>query len=134
MNKKLPKIIVSALIKKDGKFLLVKEVLESKKPYWIIPGGGVNFGESLKEALKREIKEEVGLDIEISKFLFFKEHQRLEFNYHTIIFFFKAETSSDKFVLEDGKILGTKFFSKDEIKKLKLVDTAEWCLKEAGIL
>ncbi len=41
----------------------------TRKEYYVIPGGGVEEGESLEEALIREIKEELGIDIEIVKYL-----------------------------------------------------------------
>jgi len=59
--------IVSALIfSKDGKLLLGKKDPSKGGVYsdvWHIPGGGVDEGENLDEALKREISEEVGIDI-----------------------------------------------------------------------
>ncbi len=59
--------IVSALIfSKDGKLLLGKKDPSKGGVYsdvWHIPGGGVDEGENLEEALKREISEEVGIDI-----------------------------------------------------------------------
>lgn len=59
------KIIVHTLIKVNGKYLVTKR---SKKEttypeYWDIPGGLVETGELPKEALIRETKEEVGLNI-----------------------------------------------------------------------
>lgn len=47
-----------------------KEVLLIKSPHkgWEMPGGKVEKGESLKEAVIRETKEECGLDIEVTKF------------------------------------------------------------------
>ena len=44
MNINYPKIIVSALVERDGRFLLIRETLESGQDYWIIPGGHVEFG------------------------------------------------------------------------------------------
>ncbi len=134
MDKKLPKIIVSALIEKEEKFLLVKEILESGKQYWIIPGGSVEYGENLEEALKREIKEETNLDIEILEFIDFKEIIQLQFNYHTIIFFFRVKPVNYDLILEDDKILDGRFFSKEEIKELKLVDSNRWLLEKLKIL
>jgi len=125
MERKLPKIIVSAVIEKDGKFLLVKEVLESGKEYWIAPGGAVEFGETLEEALKREIKEETNLDIDIVKFIDFKEVIRMKFDYHIIIFFFFARPLNDNLIKEKN-ILDSKFFGVEEMDDLEIVDSARW--------
>jgi 8-oxo-dGTP diphosphatase len=124
-----PKIIVSALIEKDGKLLLVKEVLEDSKEYWILPGGKVEFGETLADAVKREIKEETNLDIEISKFVDFEEAIHIKHKYHTIIFFFAAKPLNEDLVLE-RKVLEARFFSKDELRKLNLVDSAKSILEK----
>jgi 8-oxo-dGTP diphosphatase len=124
-----PKIISSVVLKKDDKLLLVKEVLESKKEYWIFPGGGVEFGETIEEAAVREAKEETGLDVEIKEFLGFKEVIVPKYDYHTIIFFFIAEPMNHD-IKTIEKILDAKYFSPDEMKELNLVDSAEWALKE----
>lgn len=64
MSEKI-KLSVCALIIYDGAILLVKRSpLDSFLPnVWEFPGGGVETGEKLCLALKRELKEEVGLDI-----------------------------------------------------------------------
>ena len=131
MEKKLPKVIASALIEKDNKILLVKEILEGGNEYWILPGGSVEFGESLTEAVKREIKEETNLDIEINNFLDFKESIHPKVGYHTIIFFFHAIPKNSDIKLEN-KALDGRFFSKDEIQKLNLVESAKWILEKYG--
>lgn len=122
-----PKVIVSGLVEKDGKVLLVKEILESKLPYWIVPGGKVEFGESLVDAVKREIKEETNLDVEVVKLLDFKEHVNLKYDYHTVIFFFLVKPLNESIKLP-GEILDAKFFAKEDIKSLDLVDSAKWIL------
>ncbi len=125
---KLPKIIASALVEKDGKFLMVKETLEDNKDYWIVPGGHVEFGEKIEDTVKREMKEETNLDIEIVKFLGFKEAIHTKHGYHTVIFFFLAKSLSDKLVL-DKQLLDAKFFTKEELKDLDLVQSAKWLVE-----
>ncbi len=125
---KTPRLVVSALIKKGSKYLLIKEKLEDKQDYWIIPGGGVDFGESLEKALVREIKEELGLKVKIVKFLKFHQAIVPKYHYHTIIFFYLAKSLDDKIKLGESKILAAKYFSKSEMKKLKLVGSAKWLL------
>lgn len=61
---------VKALIVHDGKILMIHEqVQRDGNPVEIIdfPGGGIEFGEGLQDALIREVKEEVGLDIAVGK-------------------------------------------------------------------
>jgi 8-oxo-dGTP diphosphatase len=56
-----PRIRVSALLRwRDGLLLCRHE--KPGKEYWLLPGGGVNSGESLIIALRRELTEEVGVD------------------------------------------------------------------------
>jgi 8-oxo-dGTP diphosphatase len=55
---------VGALIFEDGKILLVERAKEPLKGYWSIPGGIVETGEKLEEAIRREVAEETGLDVE----------------------------------------------------------------------
>ena len=125
MERRLPKVVVAGLVEKDGRFLLVKEMLESNTEKWIIPGGAVEFGESLEDALVREMKEETNLDVEISRFLDFKEVIATQFNYHTIIFFFLVKAKNSDIKLEQ-KILDHGFFTKDETKNMQLVSSARW--------
>ena len=126
--KSKPRIISSAVIKKDNKLLLVKEMLEDSKNWWVFPGGGVEFGETIENAVKREIKEEVGLDIEIKEFLGFKEAIYKKYGYHTVIFFFLAEPLNDEILKND--VLEANYFTEKEIKNLNLVQSAKWVLEE----
>lgn len=55
---------VRAIIKKEGKVLLIHRIKEGRE-YWVFPGGGVEDGESLSDALRRECMEELGVIVEI---------------------------------------------------------------------
>jgi ADP-ribose pyrophosphatase YjhB (NUDIX family) len=56
---------VSAVIFRDGKVLLVRRARSPGKGFYSLPGGRVEHGESLHQALAREVDEETGLKIEI---------------------------------------------------------------------
>jgi ADP-ribose pyrophosphatase YjhB (NUDIX family) len=59
-----PRIRVSALLRWEDRILLCRHEKPGKE-YWLLPGGGVNAGESLVDALHRELFEEVGIDEEL---------------------------------------------------------------------
>ena len=56
-----PRIRVSAILRWKGRMLLCRHEKPGKE-YWLLPGGGVNSGESLVDALHRELAEEIGID------------------------------------------------------------------------
>ena len=59
-----PRIRVSALLRWQDRILLCRHEKPGKE-YWLLPGGGVNSGETLVDALYRELGEEVGMDDEL---------------------------------------------------------------------
>jgi 8-oxo-dGTP diphosphatase len=60
-----PQLAVSAAIFRDGNILLVRRARSPAKGVYSLPGGRVEFGETLHAALHREVDEETGLKIEI---------------------------------------------------------------------
>ncbi len=60
-------LTVDAIIPFEGKIVLIKRRNEPFKDHYALPGGIVEYGESVESALIREVKEETGLDVEIYK-------------------------------------------------------------------
>jgi 8-oxo-dGTP diphosphatase len=56
-----PRIRVSAMLRRENRVLLVRQEKPGRE-YWLLPGGGVHAGESLVDALLRELAEEIGID------------------------------------------------------------------------
>ncbi|MDW7690885.1 NUDIX domain-containing protein [Flammeovirgaceae bacterium SG7u.111] len=67
------RVRVCGICIKGDKVLLIKHNMPDNKYLWAPPGGGVNYGETLEIALKREFVEETGLEVEVKRFLFVNE-------------------------------------------------------------
>ena len=61
-----PRIRVSAILRWEGRILLCRHEKAGRGEYWLLPGGGVNGGESLVDALRRELEEEVGVGEDVT--------------------------------------------------------------------
>jgi len=59
-----PHLAVSAAIIRDGKVLIVRRARPPAHGLFTLPGGGVEAGETLHEAVIREVREETGLSVE----------------------------------------------------------------------
>lgn len=62
-----PKPTVGAIIVNENKLLLVKRIWHPFRGFWQLPGGFINYGETPVEALKRELKEELDVEVEVMK-------------------------------------------------------------------
>src|SRR3989337_120379 len=56
-------VSIDAIMIKEGKVLLIKRGIEPFKGYWATPGGYVDWGETVEETVKREVKEETDLNV-----------------------------------------------------------------------
>ena len=63
---------------------------------WLPPGGEAEWGSSLAENLKREFKEETGLEVTVGKFLFIHEH--LQSPLHAVEIFFEVQRTGGSLV------------------------------------
>src|SRR3954453_1513497 len=69
-------LVVAAIIRRDGRILITRRFDHVHLPgLWEFPGGKVERGESLEAALRREIREELGIDVAVGRKYFTIEHQ-----------------------------------------------------------
>ncbi|MBN2256857.1 MAG: NUDIX domain-containing protein [Anaerolineaceae bacterium] len=78
-----------AIIPWQGKVLLVNT---SHTGTYSLPGGGIEPGERIEDALRREVREETGIEIEVGKFIDFQEHffyyDPLDSAFHSFMFYY----------------------------------------------
>ena len=88
-------------IVRDGEVLVMSN--KSNDKLWF-PGGGIEMHETLEEGLKREVKEETGLEIEIGKRVLVKEkffyYQPLDEAYHSFLFFYACRPLTDDLIAD----------------------------------
>lgn len=113
------------LLVKNEKLLLVELLSPVTNQWtWIPPGGGVQFGESIEEALIREFKEETGLEISVGKRVHI--NQVIQPPIHAIEFYFLVNEEGGSINLGTDPELNSErqilrnigFYSREEIIKM----------------
>ena len=84
-----PRIRVAAIIMRGDDLLLVRHI-KNGKSYWLLPGGGIEYGEPLAEALQRELREEACLEIEVGDLVIVNDTIPPDNTRHTINLYFTA--------------------------------------------
>ncbi len=105
--------VVAAIIRKENKFLATQRGYGEFINMWEFPGGKIEDGETKEEALHREIKEELNVEINIKNFLL-----NVKYTYPTFklnMYCYICETN-DKIELLEHKEL--KWLTKNELEKL----------------
>ncbi len=112
------------------------EVLLSKQwDGYDFPGGGINLGETIEEALKREVKEETGFEVKIGKLVTCENsfYKRVKGDYiHAIFMYYLCEIIGGKLSTEffdehERKYLGeAEWIDLKNIEKIKIYTSCQW--------
>ena len=108
---KVPRLCIELIIIQGRKILLTKRSIEPFNGLWHIPGKGILFRETIKEAIDRVAKEELGIRVYPEKFLGYVEYLNDGFR-HSVSLSFKCRIKGNKKprVLEQADEI--KFFNK----------------------
>ncbi|WP_315116447.1 NUDIX domain-containing protein [uncultured Clostridium sp.] len=108
---------VGAVISNDnGEILLLLRERSPEAGYWSIPGGKVEFFDTIEDSIKREIKEELGVEIDIIKLLGVTNHILVEEKSHWVAPTFLVEIIKGKVKnMEPNKHKDIKWFSIDNL-------------------
>lgn len=113
---------VFGLIERDGRYLFVandRRIDGQTQRVWDLPGGGVEAGEVLHEALRRELDEETGLELQgVPELQFVQEGERVvggvrEYAWRS--FFFQASAAGDP--RPDHEVLDVRWMTRAEIDR-----------------
>jgi len=128
-----PLIGVGALVLLNKKVLLVKRGTPPGKFKWSVPGGLVEKGETIKEAVKRELREETGLLGEPTKLINIAEVIILDeigrTKYHYVIFDYLVNLVKETDPKPSSDVLEAKFFSLEDVFKLELTEPTKVLLQ-----
>jgi ADP-ribose pyrophosphatase YjhB (NUDIX family) len=126
------KIRVAAVITKGERLLLVQHT-KNNRSYWLLPGGGLEFGEDLKACVVREVVEETGLQVEIGELLFVHESISPDGNRHILNLYFRGKVVGGRLRVEKGGIVtDVKFFPITQLKDLLLYPNIKGELEGVG--
>ena len=123
--------VVGAFVEYDGKILLLHR--QDHKPQgntWAVPGGKVDKGEDLLDALVREVKEEIGLDLDRNGYIFFEKyflrHPGWDLMYH--VYYIQLQ-ELPKIYLNTGEHKDYQWLSPADALKLDLLEDEDSCIK-----
>jgi 8-oxo-dGTP diphosphatase len=129
-----PWLGVGALIFQDDQVLLVKRGREPGAGLWSIPGGMVDVGETVKEALAREIREETGLLVEVENLVEVFERilpdDQGRVRYHYVVLDYLCRVSGGRLAASsDAADAG--FYPVQGLRKLHLLPETEQVILKA---
>lgn len=116
--------VAAAIIVKDNKVFATQRGYGEFKDGWEFPGGKLEPGESAREALAREIREELDVDIRVGRLLETVEYDYPEF--HLTMHCFICELLSEEIVLKEHE--DARWLKEEEL------DTVDWLPADVGVI
>lgn len=131
-----PRPAVGAIIVEEGRILLIRRGVEPAIGKWSIPGGSIELGETMEEAVRREVLEETGLVVEVGEFagitdLIVRKDGEITFHYILINFF--ARTVSGE-ICAATDVTDCNWFPLAEIRDMDITLSVLKRLEELGII
>lgn len=121
--------VVAVIINNTGEVLLTKRNIPPFLGEWVMPGGKIDLGEPIIRAIKREVREEVGLEVEVQQLLDVFEHVTPgEEHYHFVILYYRCHPLSNEFNHNDSEVAEARWVPSDELWKYKMPDGTRFIL------
>ena len=110
---------VTGAVVRDGKVLFVRRNYEPSKGTWTLPGGFAEHTETLDEAVKRELREETGIEVEVQGVVGVRT--RYTEKHGAVLVIFRCELIAGKPHADDYEISAAEFFDAEQIRALEPV-------------
>ncbi|MCC6021227.1 MAG: NUDIX hydrolase [Thermoproteaceae archaeon] len=127
-----PQVAVAALVVKNGAVLLVRRGQEPGAGKWSLPGGRVEPGERLEDAVLRELEEETGLRGVVKGLLGISEYIEREgggVKHHFVILIYRVDVAGGGEPRASGDAAGAAFVPLEEALRMELTHTAREALR-----
>ncbi|GAA2665915.1 MULTISPECIES: NUDIX hydrolase [Actinosynnema] len=137
LNPRKFRVAAYAVVIDDGKMLLSRWIGSGDK-LWILPGGGVEFGEDPYDAVIREVHEETGYHVEVQRLLGMQTSvgkrvshvDGLEYDYHRLRIIYEAKVVGGELTFEvDGSTDEAAWFPLDQVPALDHVESVDFGLE-----
>jgi mutator protein MutT len=128
LRKSGPVLGVSVCLIRNGRVLLTQREKPPFQNTWSLPGGRVEFGEQLKDAALRELREETGLGAKLRDIIDWTEI--IEAERHFVIAVFLAEWTSGE-AMAGSDALAARWFALTDLETLKLTPSLGGILRKA---
>ena len=127
-----PQLCVGAVVVDDERLLLVRRGRGPAAGEWAVPGGRVEAGETMAEAVVREVREETGLDVVCEELVGWVE--RITAEHHFVIFDFRARPLDPAGPRAGDDAAEAAWVPLGDVAELRLVDGLAEFLHEHGVL
>jgi 8-oxo-dGTP diphosphatase len=127
-----PVVAVGAVLVDHDRLLLVRRGRPPAQGLWSVPGGRVEHGETLVEAVVRELREETGLEGVCGPLIDWAEHFEGEF--HSIVFDFEVTLVGEDDPVHGDDAVDARWVDLPDVGELPLVDGLAELLYDAGII
>ena len=111
--------VAGILISGDGVLLIAHK--KNDDIYWLLPGGGVDYGETLDEALEREFTEELNINVTVNDLAFISDSIDPSGNRHVVNICFICNYRGGDYLLgNEHRLHDFSFFSKEDLVHIKI--------------
>ncbi|OQY18839.1 MAG: DNA mismatch repair protein MutT [Desulfobacteraceae bacterium 4572_35.1] len=119
LQKHIKTSVVACIIDAERRILLTKRSIPPFYGQWVMPGGKIDHGETIHQALKREVEEEVGLQVSVDSLIDVYEHIGIGHREdHYIILYYRSTPQTFKLNTNPDELSEARWFNASQLLDL----------------